>query len=161
MSLIYAPENKTRAVIAVAGTLNFKEEARIKDCGITLLPQKFSDFQKLTLADINVIDNNDLKQIFQEKIDLDKENMEKLSSQVIRGDLYEIFKSPETEDSDFDYYIRYICRSTGRVYYNRLNLFNLDISKYFNEDDYDSYAKAWWNLNTLGEDPDGEPVIRC
>ena len=161
MSLIYAPENKTRAVIAVAGNLNFKEEARIKDCGITLLPQKFSDFQKLTLADINVIDNNDLKQIFQEKIDLDKENMEKLSSQVIRGDLYEIFKSPETEDSDFDYYIRYICRSTGRVYYNRLNLFNLDISKYFNEDDYDSYAKAWWNLNTLGEDPDGEPVIRC
>ena len=49
----------------------------------------------------------------------------------------------------------------AEVYYNRLNLSNLGISKYFNEDDYDSYAKAWWNLNTLGEDPDGEPVIRC
>jgi hypothetical protein len=30
------------------------------------------------------------------------------------------------------------------------------------EDDYDSYSKAWWNLNTLGGNPDdNRPVVRC
>ena len=160
MSLVFAPNGKTRALIAVKGKLNFKE-ARIKDCGIDLLSTKFSDFSNLRLADINEIGNNDLKQFLQEKIDLDKENMKKLSSQIIRGDLYEIFKAPKTENEENDFYIRYICRSTGRVYYNRLNLRNLEISKYFNKNDFDSYARAWWNLNTLGGNPDGDPVIRC
>lgn len=154
MSLVFAPNGKTRALLAIKGKLNFKE-TRIKDCGIDLLPSKFSDFKNLRLADINTLDNNDLKQFLQEKIDLDKENMEKLSSQIIRGDLYEIFKNEN------DFYIRYICRSTGRVYYNRLNLTNLEISKYFNRNVFDSYARAWWNLNTLGGNPDGDPVIRC
>ena len=154
MSLVFAPNGKTRAILAIKGELNSKE-TRIKDCGIDLLPSKFSDFKNLRLADINVLDNNDLKQFLQEKIDLDKENMEKLSSQIIRGDLYEIFKNEN------DFYIRYICRSTGRIYYNRLNLNNLSISSYFKSDDFDSYARAWWNLNTLGGNPDGDPVIRC
>lgn len=154
MALVFAPNGKTRALMAVEGELNFKE-TRIKDCGIDLLPSKFSDFSNLRLADINELDNNDLKQFLQEKIDLDKENMKKLSSQIIRGDLYEIF------ENENDFYIRYICRSTGRIYYNRLNLTNLKISEYFNENDYDSYARAWWNLNTLGGNPDGDPVIRC
>ena len=156
ISFVFAPQGKTKAVLAIKGKLNFKEK-RIKECGIDLLPSKFSDFSNLRLSDINELDNNDLKQFLQEKIDLDKENMEKLSSQIIRGDLYEIFKNPETND----FYIRYICRSTGRIYYNRLNLRNLMISKYFNENDFNSYARAWWNLNTLGGNPDGEPVIRC
>ena len=154
MALVFAPNGKTRALMAVKGELNFKE-TRIKDCGIDLLPSKFSDFSNLRLADINALDNNDLKQFLQEKIDLDKENMKKLSSQNIRGDLYEIF------ENENDFYIRYICRSTGRIYYNRLNLRNLEISKYFKENDFDSYARAWWNLNTLGGNPDGDPVIRC
>lgn len=154
MSLVFAPNGKTRAILAIKGELNFKE-TRIKDCGIDLLSSKFSDFKNLRLADINVLDNNDLKQFLQEKIDLDKENMEKLSSQIIRGDLYEIFKNEN------DFYIRYICRSTGRIYYNRLNLNNLSISSYFKSDDFNSYARAWWNLNTLGGNPAGDPVIRC
>ena len=154
MALVFAPNGKTRALLAIKGELNYKE-ARIKDCGIDLLSPKFSDFQNLRLADINEVDNNDLKQFLQEKIDLDKENMEKLSSQIIRGDLYEIFKNGD------DFYIRYICRSTGRIYYNRLNLRNLEISKYFDRNVFDSYARAWWNLNTLGSNPDGDSVIRC
>ena len=162
IALVYSPKGtRKETVISVKGNLNFPEKEAIEDSGITILPSLFADFKHLTLADINKIDNNDLKQFFQEKIDLDKENMIKLSSQLIRGDLYEIFEAPETENDLKIFYIRYVCRSTGRIYYNKLNLNNLSISKYFDRNIFDSYARAWWNLNTLGEDPDGEPVIRC
>lgn len=160
IGLVYAPNNQVKSVIAIKGNLNFTE-TRIEDCGITLLPSKFSDFKNLKLIDTFEIKNNDLKQFIQSKIDLDKENMKELSSILIRGDLYGIYLSPEEEYTKSVLYIRYICRSTGRVYYNRLNLSNLSLSPYFKKDDYDSYAKAWWNLNTLGGNPDGKPVIRC
>ena len=88
--------------------------------------------------------------------------MRELSSLLIRGDRYSIHQAPPDEDGEIDLYIRYICRSTGRVYYNRLNINNLKLSSFFEENDYDTYSKAWWNLNTLGENPDDErPVIRC
>ena len=150
MGLVFLPQDNTKILIQLFGNINQKTDLA------EMFDSKFSDFENLTLADINLIENNDLKQFFQEKIDLDKENLTKLSSQIIRGDLYEIFKTSED-----DFYIRYICRSTGRVYYNLLNLVNLRISDFFKENDYDSYAKAWWNLNTLGENPEGEDVIRC
>ena len=164
MGLIYAPNNQIKAVIGVQGKLNF-QNPRVSEGNITLLPSKFSDFKNLTLKDTSEIrNNNDLKQFIQSKIDLDKENMEKLSSLNIRGDIYEIYLSPYKDDNYYSkdvYYIRYVCRSTGRVYYNELNLNNLKLSKEFKKDDYDSYSRAWWELNTLGGKVDGKPVIRC
>ena len=85
--------------------------------------------------------------------------MQLLASVNIRGDIYKILKPQENNDKTI--YIRYVCRSTGRVYYNPLNLRNLEISEEYKEDNYESYAKAWWNLNTLGSKVDGKPVIRC
>ena len=131
-------------------------EENTKGSSITLLPSKFSDFKNLSLADLSEIRNNDLRQILQSKIDLDKENMIELACVNIRGDLYTILKSDTTNEL----YIRYVCRSTGRVYYNVLNVNNLALSLEFMGNDYESYARAWWNINTLGSSTDGKPVIR-
>jgi hypothetical protein len=161
MSLVWLREGRRICMIALEGKLN-TSNPRVTESEVTMLDQKFSDFDKLTLKDINSIDNNDLKQFLQDKIDLDKENMEELSSLLIRGDVYSIYKSHPDKNRTSDFYIRYTCRSTGRVYYNMLNLNNLKLSSYFKEDDYDSYSKAWWNLNTLGGNPDdNRPVVRC
>ena len=162
MGLLYLNEhNRLISIIALKGDLN-TTDPRVMESGVTLLPQKFSDFNKLTLKDTSSIENNDLKQLIQSKIDLDKENMTELSSIVIRGDRYSIHRSSADEHSPSDLYIRYTCRGTGRVYYNMLNLRNLELSSYFDKNDFDTYSKAWWDLNTLGGNPDNEkPVIRC
>lgn len=176
VALAYAPSNIIKAVVALEGKLNVGDE-RVESSGIELLDSKFADFKNLTLKDTLIIKNNDLRQYFQTKIDLDKENLNKLASVFIRGDKYEIYESTEVDyltpihspaltDSPARtpikvLLIRYTCRSTGRVYYNRLNLNNLRISPEFKEGDYESYCRAWWHLNTLGGDVDGKPVIRC
>jgi hypothetical protein len=156
MGLVYFNGSVLKAVISLRGNLNFNDPRVENDHFITLLPQEFSNFEELRLSDTSKIRNNDLKQFIQSKIDLDKENMTLLSSLIIRGDKYDIYRSDDEE-----LFIRYVCRSTGRVYYNKLILENLALSSYFHRDDYDSYSKAWWNLNTLGGSPDGDPVIRC
>ena len=153
LGFAYFNNGRHITTIGISGKLNIADP-RIKLAPFVLLDHKFSDFRNLTLADTNSIQNNDLRQFLQSKIDMDKENLEKLSSQMIRGDLYEIYKSEN------DFFIRYVCRSTGRVYYNSLVLNNLKLSKEYEEDNYDSYARAWWNLNTLGGKVDGKPVIR-
>lgn len=160
MGLLYLNNNRLISIIALKGALN-TSDSRVAESGVILLPQKFSAFNSLTLKDTSSIENNDLKQFIQSKIDLDKENMEELSSIVIRGDRYSIYRSRQ-DNGRIDLYIRYTCRGTGRVYYNMLNLRNLQLSSYFKEGDFDTYSKAWWDLNTLGGNPDNEkPVIRC
>ena len=144
-----------KATIGLLGELNLGD-SRLTVLSYEVLPHKFSDFTTLTLKDTNEIENNDLKQFIQSKIDLDKENLKKLSSQVIRGDLYEIYSNCDSDE----YFIRYICRGTKRVYYNLLNLRNLSLSEDFDENDVNTWALAWWNLNTLGGKPMGKPVIR-
>ena len=160
MGLLYVRNEKLISIIALMGELN-TTDPRVIESGVVLLPQKFSNFDTLSLKDTSFIDNNDLKQFIQSKIDLDKENMEELSSEIIRGDKYSIHRSQQ-DNGKIDLYIRYTCRGTGRVYYNLLNLHNLSLSSYFKENDYDSYSRAWWDLNTLGGNPESEkPVIRC
>lgn len=157
MGLLYIREKRLISIIALQGKLNVGDP-RVTESNVVLLPHIFSDLSKLKLKDTSLIDNNDLKQFIQSKIDLDKENMTELSSIVIRGDRYSIHKPKD----GYDLYIRYTCRGTGRVYYNMLNLNNLKLSSYFKENDFESYSKAWWDLNTLGGNPDCEkPVIRC
>lgn len=156
MGLCWLPNNQLKAIIEVEGSLNYEDEL-VKTSYVTLLPKEFSDFSSLTLKDTNEIENNDLKQFMQTKIDMDREDLELLSQQNIRGDEYWVYRDNSTNNL----YIRYICRSTGRVYYNDLNIENLKLSEYFEENDYESYAKAWWNLTHLGSKVDGKPVIRC
>ena len=160
MGLLFVNSNRLISIIGLMGELN-TTDPRVLESEVVLLPQKFSDFNKVTLKDTSSIQNNDLKQFIQSKIDLDKENMRELSSIVIRGDRYSIHESRINEGKP-DLYIRYTCRGTGRVYFNMLNLNNLRLSSHFEENNFDSYSKAWWDLNTLGGDPNNEkPVIRC
>ena len=160
--LLFKSESMSRAltVINLMGTLN-EREPRVLENKVQLLPQKFSDFKNLHLADLNVIKNNDLKQIIQSKIDLDQENMELLATASIRGNDYKLFKYTLPYDETEQLYIRYVCDSTGRVYYNLLNVSNLRLSKYFNENKMASYLHSWWNITHLGASIQGKPVISC
>ena len=156
MGLVYMRNNTRQAVIEVAGNLKYNGD-RVTNTNVKLLGKKFADFEHLRLKDTLEVNNNDLKQWLQSKIDLDKEGMKELAKVFIRGDYYSIHKSPSSKDI----YIRYVCRSTGRVYYNILDLRNLKLSNYYREDDYESYAKAWWNLTHLGSKVEGKPIIAC
>lgn len=162
MGLAYIKDGTHFYTSSLIGNLNIKDP-RLQGSFTKLLPLEFSDFEHLTLSQISDnIDNNDLRQFFQSKIDLDKEKMIELATINIRGDIYKILKSPIKNDeyTENDMYIRYMCRSTGRIYYNKLDLSNLSISPEFKKDDYESYARAWWNINTLGSLTTGKPVIR-
>ena len=64
------------------GKLDFDNE-RVKQSGIVLLGEEYADFNTLTLKKTMEIQNNDLRQFFQTKIDLDKENM-KVSNSYYR-----------------------------------------------------------------------------
>lgn len=156
IGLVYMRNGARQAVIEVIGKLKYNGE-RISKTNIKLLGQGFADFENLRLEDTRIIHNNDLRQWLQSKIDLDKENMEQLAKVFIRGDYYSIHQPQNNKNL----YIRYVCRSTGRVYYNILDLNNLRLSSYFKENDYESYAKAWWNLTHLGSKVEGKPIIAC
>ena len=156
IGLVYERNERRIAILELLGKLNYNDD-RVQNSGVELLGKVFSDFEHLTLADTSGVQNNDLKQWLQTKIDLDKEGMKELAKTFIRGDYYSIHQPQNSKDL----YIRYVCRSTGRVYYNKLNLNNLKLSEYFKEGDYDSYNKAWWNLTHLGSKVDGNPIIAC
>ena len=131
---------------------------------VEVLTSNFADFNNLRLADTNTIIHNDLKQVLQSKIDMDKEKLTFLSHKEIRGSEYWLYRNDERPLTDIysdNYYIRYVCASTGRVYYNQLNLRNLSVSEYFNKSDYSSYLDAWWSIAHLGASIEGEPVISC
>lgn len=155
MGFTYVRNKKHVYVSQILGKLNIKDK-RITSLPVKLLDERFSDFENLTLADTFEVNNNDISQFLQSKINLDKEKLTLLAEVSIRGDKYSILEEGVHEVL----YIRYICRSTGRVYYNQLNLDNLSLSPYFKRNKYESYAKAWWNLNTLGSNPNGDSVIR-
>ena len=128
------------------------------------LPKEFADFENLTLAKTMEIRNNDLQQRLQTKIDIDKENLKVLDERVVRGDLYKILEAPKSfGNGQFRYIIRYVCPSTGRVYFNALNERSLSESKFYNKNDViNSLIYAWWHVNNCGENPmDEEAVIRC
>ena len=157
MGLAFFSGEEHRATVELLGKINTESE-EAKDLGITLLDSRYSDFDTLTLKDTMEISNNDLSQLFQSKIDLDKENMTVLADKMVGYDNYKILKP---KDSDETYFIRYICPSTGRVYFNELNISNLGLSQYFKASDYDSYIYSWWSINNLGADPFGKAMWRC
>ena len=172
MGLSYFRNGKHIFTAALLGKLNTKSQ-RIIDEDLILLDSKYSDFKKLKLSDTNEITNNDIKQFFQSKIDLDKEScMKKLAEKFVGNDNYQILRDTSSTEGHgldrhwwgstlSDLYIRYICPSTGRVYFNNLNIGNLKVSEYFKEDDYTSYIDAWWSINNLGADPNQKAMIRC
>lgn len=126
-----------------------------------ILPNSFCDFDKTTMKDTTQIRNNDLQQWIQSKLDLDKENFELLDEKTIRGDVYKLLSPPkEMRDGDNfnvqDYYVRYVCPSTSRKYYNVLSLETLRNSKYFEREDLGTYLPAWWHITHCGENPYAE-----
>lgn len=154
------------AIIGLLGNMDFND-SKVLEGRITLLPHKFSNFSDLRLFDLNEIKNNDLRQIMQTKIDMDKEDMQLTATEIIRGSEYKLFKYTSriknfyTNQNNVELYIRYACDSTGRVYYNLLNKENLKVSKYFKESKPITYIEAWWNITHLGANVHGKPVIAC
>ena len=152
-------------LVGIEGKLDFDNE-RVRQNNIILLDYKYSDFNSLTLSDTMKIQNNDIRQLFQTKIDLDKENMKVLADLDIRGDNYKLLES-NVDDDDYDsrnrkqLFIRYICPSTGRVYYNPINKRFLEYSEYYNEKKYDSYLEAWWSVCHIGANPRVGEFSRC
>lgn len=131
------------------------------------LPHEYCDFTKVRLADTAKIKNNDLLQVMQTKIDIDREELEVVDEKYVRGDIYKILKTNETmrttnSRNSFNYYIRYVCPSTGRVYFNPIVEGSLQQSRFFKNGDVNTYIHSWWHINNAGDDPTVElDVIRC
>lgn len=152
--------NSARATIAIMGKLD-KNYSDIKNGSAIILPSKFSDFSSITLQECEEIKNNDLAQLVQERIDMDKENLIVEHSAIIKGEEYTILKSPYTGKE----YIRYTCPSTQRVYYNVLDFNYLSTSKYYKENQPSTYALAWCHIANLfldlTEEEIKKPSIAC
>lgn len=159
--VVVGRSNNQVATIGLLGKLDFDNE-RVKQSGIILLDNKYADFNNLKLKDTMKVSNNDLRQLLQTKIDLDKEDMTLLSDTNIGNDNYKIYETKEKNDrGNKQLFIRYVCPSTQRVYYNSINKTFLEFSKYFKADDYDTYALAWWNVCHVGADPKEGLTARC
>ena len=153
--------NNQVATIGLMGKLDFDNE-RVKQSGIVLLGEEYADFNTLTLKKTMEIQNNDLRQFFQTKIDLDKENMKLLATATIGTDEYKVFQSKEKDSrGNKMLFIRYVCPSTQRVYYNSINKQFISFSEYYKENDFESYIYAWWNVCHVGADPKAGLVGRC
>lgn len=152
--------DNSRASIGIFGKLD-PGYSDIKSDSAQVLPAKFADFKNLTLSDCEQIKNNDLAQIVQERIDMDREGMDLEAEAIIKGEQYQIFKS-KTSNKE---YIRYVCPSTQRVYYNVLNFEYLSSSKYYKEGDPMSYILAWYSIANLfmelTEEEIARPSIAC
>ena len=161
MSLVILRGTSEIATLCFKGQLTDNKEAFENQT--ELLEAKFADFENLTLKGTAEIKNNDLRQLLQSKIDLDKEKMVLKASHSVRGEgegsEYKIYENKTNEGSE--YFIRYVCPSTGRVYYNKLILRNLKLSKYFKENDFDSYIDAWWSITHMGAPVEGKAVVSC
>lgn len=126
-----------------------------------ILDTKYADFSNLNLMDTMEIKYNDLRQVLQDKLDLDKMGLKKVSEKVIGNDKYSIHHYQSEPDLSDHYFIRYVCPSTNRVYFNEIDLKNLALSKYYVRNDCNSWINSWWSIAHLGANPDSKPMIRC
>ena len=158
--LCLGPTESSAWAILLRGEIDGKHKHG--DPSINILPKEYADCAALKLSDTMKIQNNDLQQFMQTKIDIDKENLDVVDERNIRGDIYKILKAPSGFDRRSAYIIRYVCPSTGRVYFNSIDTNMISMSSYFKRDDVSTYSYAWWQVNNAGEDPmDEEDVIRC
>ena len=153
--ILLALDDNSRASIALMGKLD-EVYSDITNDSAQVLPPKFSDFGAITLEDCEQIKNNDLAQIVQERINMDKENLILEAELTVKGEEYKIFKSPHTSKE----YIRYVCPSTQRVYYNVLNFDYLKQSEYFEEGNAESYILAWYSIANLFIELTPEEIAR-
>jgi hypothetical protein len=158
--ILLALGDNSRASIALMGKLD-EVYSDVKNDSAQVLPPKYSDFGAITLQDCENIKNNDLAQIVQERIDMDKEDLIEEACLIIKGEEYKILKSPYTQKE----YIRYVCPSTQRVYYNVLNFEYLKESQYFQEGNAESYIMSWYSIANLfielTEEEIQKPSIAC
>lgn len=159
LALVLLKSNKEEmASIIIRGKHNVKD-SRVVNGQVLLLGSKFADLSTLRLSDLDEIRNNDARQKLQELIDLDKENMTLKADKNIRGSNYRLLEY--SSNGNINYYIRYVCSSTGRVYYNPLIVDNLALSSYFKKNNLESYLDSWWNITHLGASVEGKSVIDC
>lgn len=154
-------ESSTWAIVLYGKTdSKFTNKSSINEAA---LPNDFADFDTLTLARTMEIKNNDLQQRLQSKIDIDKEGLAVLDEKTVRGDVYKILEAPQSfGNGRFKYLIRYVCPSTGRVYFNAIDERSLSESRFYEQGKIESLIYAWWHVNNCGEDPmEAEDVIRC
>lgn len=116
------------------------------------------DWNKTTLADTMKINNQDVRQFIQAKLNLDNEDLEIIDEQNIRGDIYQL-KHDNVSGYDF---IRFVCPSTDRVYYVEVDKRNLELSNYYDSKDIRTILPAWWSLTHLHANPYvDKKVYRC
>lgn len=129
------------------------------------LTSEYCDFDAVTLEMTLKIKNQDLMQLMQSKIDIDRENLEVVDQRDVRGDHYRLVKMPKPirrNGTEVSHLIRFVCPSTGRVYHVDLVENMLESSKYYVNNDPSSYIHAWWHITHGGADPlEGPDVIRC
>lgn len=156
LSFVVLDNARQRQIACIMIKGDFSEDERAKQSNIITLDKKYADFEHLTLKDTMAVNqNNDLRQLLQSKIDLDKEDMTLLADMDIRESNYKLFRANETdEDNEKELlFIRYVCPSTERVYYNPINTSFLAYSEFFKEGDYSSYLESWWNVCHVGANP--------
>lgn len=136
-----------------------------KGNSLQVLPCEYSDFPALTLADTLKVKSQDLMQILQSRIDLDKENLQIIDERSIGGDFYQLKridpKMLEGSQKSNEYLIRFECPSTGRPYHIDIDENMLRFSNLYVKGDPKSYIEAWWHITHGGVDPrETEYVIR-
>ena len=143
--------------IGVYGNVEPSLSAFDKGPAQQVLPCEYCDFTKVTLADTLKIKNQDLMQIMQARIDLDKENLEIADEKTIGGDFYQLEhidpKMLEGTEKRNEYLVRFECPSTGRPYHVDIDVDMLRFSKYYVKGDPTSYIEAWWHITHGGMDP--------
>ena len=158
--LLLTHGTSSRVSIALFGKLDETYSDPTNDNAQALGP-KYADLSTLTLSDVENIKNNDLQQLLQELIDMDRENLEVVAQMTIKGEEYTIVKSANTDKE----YIRYVCPSTQRVYHNVLVHDYLQQSKYYEQGNAESYIKAWYSIANLfielTDDEIARPSISC
>ena len=125
------------------------------EAGQQVLPCEYSDFEKITLADTLKIKNQDLMQMVQSRINIDRENLEVIDVKNIGGDEYRLVKLDDkiSKDVEHKYLIRFICPSTGRVYHVNIIENMLSFSKLYEKGNLKTYIEAWWHITHAGTDP--------
>lgn len=151
--------------IGVYGELEKSLSAFSSSASQQALPSEYCDFTTLTLADTLKIKNQDLMQIIQSKIDIDRENLEVVDEKNIGGDDYRLVridpKMLQNSDKRNEYLIRFECPSTGRPYHIDIDENMLGSSKYYERGNTKTYIDAWWHITHGGMDPKkAEYVIR-
>jgi len=162
ISLACEQERKDYGALLYENLLNDGSEPDLDYHEFDFYLEKYSDYSTLSLKDVEELNitNNDTLQHITSKINMANEALTVICTLSFgsegRQDTYTLYNHGTGKK-----YIKYICPSTGRVYYDEVIESNLNFSKLYKKGDNTSIIKAWWSILHLGADPDKANVIRC